>query len=52
MAMKTFVPVRYRFLSAMRFPQATTVLVEGLPDSLCSDLRGLDGWNGGSEVGW
>ncbi|CAK9082789.1 unnamed protein product [Durusdinium trenchii] len=39
MAMKTFVPVRYRFLSAMRFPQATTVLVEGLPDSLCSDLR-------------
>lgn len=39
LAMKQFVPVRYRWLSAMDFPQSTTVLVQGMPESMSSDAR-------------
>lgn len=38
-AMKDFMPIRYRWLQRMPFPQCTTVLVEGIPESMCSDLR-------------
>lgn len=38
-AMRDFVPVRYRWLQRMAFPQCTTVLVEGIPETMCSDLR-------------
>eukprot|EP00435_Cladocopium_sp_Y103_P055378 s252_g18.t1 len=38
-AMRDFVPVRYRWLQHMAFPQCTTVLVEGIPETMCSDLR-------------
>ncbi|CAE7150602.1 unnamed protein product [Symbiodinium necroappetens] len=39
LAMKQFVPVRYRWLSQMDFPQSTTVLVQGMPESMSSDAR-------------
>lgn len=38
-AMKDFMPIRYRWLQHMPYPQCTTVLVEGIPESMCSDLR-------------
>ncbi|CAE7626020.1 unnamed protein product [Symbiodinium pilosum] len=39
LAMKQFVPARYRWLGAMDFPQSTTVLVQGMPESMSSDAR-------------
>ncbi|CAE7459826.1 unnamed protein product [Symbiodinium natans] len=39
MAMKQFVPARHRWLSAMEFPRSTTVLVQGMPESMSSDTR-------------
>ena len=39
LAMQSFVLVRYRWLRSMSFPQCTSVLVEGIPDDMCSDQR-------------
>ncbi|CAJ1358043.1 unnamed protein product, partial [Effrenium voratum] len=39
LAMKGFMGKRYQWLSTMPFPQCTTVLVEGIPENMCSDFR-------------